>query len=348
MLTHLKVRDLALVAESTVRFGPGLNLLTGETGSGKSLIIDALSLALGARGGADQVRHGAEKASVEATFDSVVLSRELGKRTTAKVDGRPAAPGQLRELGERLVAIHGQHAHHALLDTQTQTELLDAYAGALDARSAVAAAHAAWLHAANNLRDLEQLRSRGHREQEYLRWQLEELRTVDPRPGEDEALRAERAAIRHAARLGELGQQAIQALHEDGLARAAVALETAAGLDARLADHAGRLQALADEAADVAAEVRRYVEVLDSDPRRLDAIESRLADLETVKRKHGGSIESAIQERQRLEVQLGANEDVEQAVAGAEAEKTRRRSRRGSTVECACGGRRQDEESRRD
>ena len=326
MLTHLKVRDLALVAESTVRFGPGLNLLTGETGSGKSLIIDALSLALGARGGADQVRHGAEKASVEATFDSVVLSRELGKRTTAKVDGRPAAPGQLRELGERLVAIHGQHAHHALLDTQTQTELLDAYAGALDARSAVAAAHAAWLHAANNLRDLEQLRSRGHREQEYLRWQLEELRTVDPRPGEDEALRAERAAIRHAARLGELGQQAIQALHEDGLARAAVALETAAGLDARLADHAGRLQALADETADVAAEVRRYVEVLDSDPRRLDAIESRLADLETVKRKHGGSIESAIQERHRLEAQLGATEDVEQAVAGAEAEKTRRRS----------------------
>ena len=301
-----------------MRFGPGLNLLTGETGSGKSLIIDALSLALGARGGADQVRHGAEKASVEATFDSVVLSRELGKRTTAKVDGRPAAPGQLRELGERLVAIHGQHAHHALLDTQTQTELLDAYAGALDPRSAVAAAHAAWLHAANNLRDLEQLRSRGHREQEYLRWQLEELRTVDPRPGEDEALRAERAAIRHAAHLGELGQQAIQALHE--------ALETAAGLDARLADHAGRLQALADETADVAAEVRRYVEVLDSDPRRLDAIESRLADLETVKRKHGGSIESAIQERQRLEVQLGANEDVEQAVAGAEAEKTRRRS----------------------
>src|SRR5207245_3034806 len=150
MLIHLKVRDLALVAESTVRFGPGLNLLTGETGSGKSLIIDALSLALGARGGADQVRHGAEKASAEATFDSVVLSRELGKRTTAKVDGRPAAPGQLRELGERLVAIHGQHAHHALLDTQTQTELLDAYAGALDPRSAVAAAHAAWLMPRNN------------------------------------------------------------------------------------------------------------------------------------------------------------------------------------------------------
>src|SRR5205807_4298325 len=110
LLKELKVRDLALVAESNVRFGPGLNLLTGETGSGKSLMIDALSLALGARGGADQVRHGADRAAVEATFDSVVLGREIGKRSAARVDGRAATPGQLREIGQRLVAIHGQHA----------------------------------------------------------------------------------------------------------------------------------------------------------------------------------------------------------------------------------------------
>src|SRR5437660_5695218 len=103
MLTHLKVRDLALVAESSVRFGPGLNLLTGETGSGKSLIIDALSLALGARGGPDQVRHGAERASIEADFDSVVLQRDIGRRGTARVDGRPATPAQLRELGANLI-----------------------------------------------------------------------------------------------------------------------------------------------------------------------------------------------------------------------------------------------------
>ncbi len=321
MLKELRVRDLALVAESTVRFGEGLNLLTGETGSGKSLIIDALSLALGARGGADQVRHGADRATVEARFESVALQREIGKRTSARVDGRSASPGQLRELGSDLVAIHGQHEHQALLDSDTQTELLDAYGGANEMRAVVASAHAAWVVASNALRDLEQLRSRGKREQEYLRWQLDELRNADLKAGEDESLAAERMAMRHAARLAELGQQAIDALHEDGLARAAAAVTSAADLDARLAEQASRLQSLAEEMSDVAASVRRYTELLDSDPRRLESIESRLAVLDTIKRKYGGSLEAALQERERLELQVGATEDLDSAVAVAEAEK---------------------------
>ena len=325
MLKELKVRDLALVAESTVRFGPGLNLLTGETGSGKSLIIDALSLALGARGGADQVRHGAERAAVEAVFDSVTLGREVGKRSVAKVDGRASTPGQLRELGDRLVAIHGQHEHHALLDSETQTELLDAYGGAIELRAAVATAHAAWVAGAAAVRDLEQLRSRGKREQEYLQWQLDELRKADPRPGEDEDLAAERNAARHAARLAELGQEALSALHEDGIARATAAMTSAAALDARLVEHAARLDSMGEEISDVAAAVRRYTESLDSDPRRLEVIESRLAVLDGIKRKYGGSIESAIAERERLEMQVGATEDLDGAVARAEAERAKRR-----------------------
>src|ERR1700719_1859663 len=152
MLRELLVRDLALVAEARVRFEPGLNLLTGETGSGKSLIADALGLALGARGGADQVRHGAERASVEAVFGSgdaaLTLQRDIGKRAGARVDGRVSTPTQLRELGRGLVAMHGQHEHHALLDTQTQTELLDGYAVAIEKRAAVAVAYAAWIEAA--------------------------------------------------------------------------------------------------------------------------------------------------------------------------------------------------------
>jgi DNA repair protein RecN (Recombination protein N) len=326
LLKELKVRDLALVAESTVRFGPGLNLLTGETGSGKSLIIDALSLALGARGNADQVRHGAERATIEAVFDSVVLQREVGTRASARIDGRPAGAAQLRELGSGLVAIHGQHEHHALLDTDTQTELLDSYAGALDLRAMVAAAHGAWLAAVSALRDLEQLRSRGRREEEYLRWQLEELRSADLKPGEDSSLGVERTAMRNAARLAELGQEAVEALREESVARAAVALRTAAGLDPRLAGDAERLDGLAEEMADVAAEVRRYSERLDSDPNRLEAIESRLAVLDTVKRKYGGSIEGALEEQRRLERQVGATADLEGAVAAATAEHDARRA----------------------
>ncbi len=320
MLKELRVRDLALVAESTVHFSPGLNLLTGETGSGKSLIIDALSLSLGARGGPDQVRHGAERASVEAVFDSVVLQRELGKRSSARIDGRPAGPGQLRELGAALVAIHGQHEHHALLDGETQTELLDAYGAATDLRTAVAVAYAAWQAATASLRELDQLRSRGKREQEYLQWQLDELRSANLRPGEDEELAAQRAATRHAARLAELAGQALDALHEDAVARAAVAIRAASELDPRLAGDAARLDALAEESTDLGAAVRRYAETLDSDPRRLEEIEARLAVLDDIKRKHGGSLEAAIAERDRLELQLGKTEDLEAAVKAAEAD----------------------------
>src|SRR5258708_9239635 len=223
MLRELKVRDLALVAESRVRFGPGLNLLTGETGSGKSLIVDALGLSLGDRGGADLVRHGAEKATSGGVFDSVVLQRELGRRNASRIDGRAANPSQLRELGRGLVALHGQHEHHALLDADTQTELLDGYAGSSDLRAAVAAAHGAWLAALEALAGLDRLRSRGQREEEYLRWQLEELRAADPHPGEDAELSAERSAVRHAARLAELSGEAGAALTGDGLAAAAAA-----------------------------------------------------------------------------------------------------------------------------
>ena len=325
MLKELKVRDLALVAECRVRFGGGLNLLTGETGSGKSLIVDALSLTLGARGGADQVRHGAERATVEGVFESggssLVLQRELGKRSAARIDGRQANPGQLRELGRNLVALHGQHEHHALLDSDTQTELLDAYGGALELRAAVATGHAAWVAAAARVRDLEQLRSRGQREQEYMKWQLEELRAADVRPGEDEQLSAERSAARHSARLAQLGQEAIDALRDDAVARAAAAVRSAAELDPRLTDQASRLDSLAEESSDVAAELRRYGELLDSDPGRLETIESRLAILDGIKRKFGGTLESAIDERRRLELQLGATSDLEGAVAAASSER---------------------------
>jgi DNA repair protein RecN (Recombination protein N) len=325
VLKELRVRDLALVAESRVRFGPGLNLLTGETGSGKSLIVDALSLALGARAGADQVRHGAERATVEGVFESggadLVLQRELGKRSVARIDGRQASPGQLRELGRTLVALHGQHEHHALLDSDTQTELLDAYGGALEQRAALAASHAAWVAAAGKVRDLEQLRSRGEREHEYMRWQLDELRAADVRPGEDDQLSAERSAARHAARLAELGQEAIDALRDDVVARAAAAIRSAAELDPRLSEQASRLDALAEESSDVAAELRRYSEALDSDPGRLEAIESRLAILDGIKRKFGGTLDSALDEHRRLELQLGASKDLEGAVAAAEKER---------------------------
>jgi DNA repair protein RecN (Recombination protein N) len=329
VLRELRVRDLALVAESRVRFEPGLNLLTGETGSGKSLIVDALGLALGARGGADQVRHGAVRATVEATFGSgdgaMTLERDIGKRAGARVDGRASSPAQLRELGRGLVAMHGQHEHHALLDTDTQTDLLDAFA-ATNLRVAVAAAHAAWTAAVSSLADLERLKSRGQREQEYLRWQLEELTAAGLRVGEDAELAAERGAVRHAARLAELGHEAAEALREESVARGAASIRAAAELDPRLSELATRLVLLEEEAFDAAAELRRYTDALDADPSRLESIEARLAVLDGIKRKHGGTVEAAIDEQRRLRTQLDATEDLGSAIANAERERDRSRA----------------------
>lgn len=326
MLRELKVRDLALVAESRVRFGPGLNLLTGETGSGKSLIVDALGLTVGGRGGADLVRHGAESATIEGVFDSVVLQRDLGKRGASRIDGRAANPSQLRELGRGLVALHGQHEHHALLDSDTQTDLLDGYAGASELRAAVVAAHVEWSAAVAALGDLERLRTRGQREEEYLRWQLEELRAADVRPGEDTELAAERSAVRHAARLADLSRESGEALREDGIARAAAALSSAADLDPRLREHATRLAAIESEVADVADEIRRYGDLLDSDPARLEVLETRLSVLDAIKRKYGGTLEAAVAERARLDRQLGGKQDLDAAVTAAEKARDARRA----------------------
>ena len=338
MLQELHVRDLALVDTACVRFGPGLNLLTGETGSGKSLIVDALGLTLGARASADQVRQGADRARAEAVFDvgavpaalraleatghepgdGVVMAREVGRRGGARLNGRPAAPGQLRDLGRLLVGIHGQHDHRLLMDPEAQTLLLDTFAGALPAREAVAAAHAAWTAAGARLANLERVQARGQREEEYLRWQLEELRGAGLRPGEDDELAAERAVARNAARLTELIGAAVETLRgEDGLPAATGGVRAAAELDGRLADVADRLEALDAELADAGAELRRYLESLDADPGRLEAIEARLAVLEQVKRKYGGSVEAAIAERDRLESQVGQAADLDVALEAA-------------------------------
>ena len=339
MLEELHVRDLALVDSARVRFGPGLNLLTGETGSGKSLIVDALSLSLGARASTDQVRHGAGRAVSEALFDvgqvasarrsldamgqkpatDLMVTREVGRRGTARVNGRPATPAQLRELGRGLVGIHGQHDHRLLMEPAAQTLLLDSFAGAIPSREAVEETHRAWTSAVSLLADLQRMQARGEREEEYLRWQLEELRTAGLRPGEDAELAAERSVARHAARLVELVGSAIVSLRsEEGLAAAAGGMRGAAELDPRLAEAADRLEILDSELADVSAGLRRYLDEMDADPARLEVIEARLALLEQVKRKYGGSLEAAIAQRERLEAQLGQVEDLGAAMEGAE------------------------------
>jgi len=337
MLKSLRVRELALISSAEVQFGPGLNLLTGETGSGKSLVVDALTLSLGARASVDQVRHGADRALVESVFDlsrvpaarrlleemgfepedELVLSREVGGRGGSRVNGRPATPGQLRQLGRLLVDVHGQHEHQSLLDPEAQTGLLDGLAGAEADLEAVAAAHGRWREAEEAVLELERLRDRGNREREFAEWQLGELRRAQLTRGEDAELAAERSVSRHAVRLTELTQGAREALEAEDAVRAAGSVRSAAELDGRLAPLAERLEAAAEELRDVGEELRRYGEAIDADPRRLEVVESRLAELEAVKKRFGGSLEAAIAERDRLERELGRGEDVEVELGAA-------------------------------
>ena len=347
MLKSLRVRDLALISSAEVEFGPGLNLLTGETGSGKSLVVDALTLSLGARASTDQVRHGADRALVESVFDlsavpaaaalleemgfeaeaELVLSREIGGRGGSRVNGRPATPGQLRQLGRLLVDVHGQSEHQSLLDPDAQTRLLDGLAGAEGQAEAVATAHAAWRQAEAEVRELERIRDRGAREREFGEWQLGELRRAALRAGEDEDLAAERAVSRHAVRLTELTQGAREGLEggEEAL-RAAAQVRSAAELDPRLLPLAERLEAAAEELHDVGDELRRYGETIDADPARLELLESRLAELDAVKKRFGGSLEAAIAERDRLERELGGGEDLEVELAAARRRVAERRA----------------------
>jgi DNA repair protein RecN (Recombination protein N) len=349
MLKSLRVRDLALISAAEVDFGPGLNLLTGETGSGKSLVVDALTLSLGARASTDQVRHGADRALVESVFDissvpaatalleemgfevetELVLSREIGGRGrgASRVNGRPATPGQLRQLGRLLVDVHGQHEHQSLLDPDAQTRLLDGLAGAEAELEAVAAAHAAWREAEEEVRDLERIRDRGAREREFGEWRLGELRRAALRAGEDEELAAERAVSRHAVRLTELTQGAREGIEVgEETPRAAAQVRSAVELDPRLLPLAERLEAAAEELRDVGDELRRYGETIDADPARLELLESRLAELDAVKKRFGGSLEAAITERDRLERELGRGEDLEVERAAAERRVAERRA----------------------
>jgi DNA repair protein RecN (Recombination protein N) len=326
MLHELRVRDLALVEQADISFGPGLNLLTGETGSGKSLLVDALGLALGDRASAEHVRHGARRALAEATFRvdgrTVELAREVSKRGAARADGAAVSVSDLAARGRRLVAVHGQHEQQALLQPETHARLLDAQtAGSGAARERVAEAHGRWRRASDRVQSLEQARARGSREREYLQWQLDDLRAADPQPGEDESLAAERSVARHAVHIAELTQSALGELQDErGLSGAGATVRQAASLDPRLAGLADRLDLLAEEVDDVAGELRRYAETIDTDPERLEVIEERLARLEQLKRKHGGTLEAVLAERARLESELESGEDLSAALEAAREE----------------------------
>jgi DNA repair protein RecN (Recombination protein N) len=303
VLEELRVENLLLIERAELRLGPGLNVLTGETGAGKTVLAHALDLLLGGKPRAGIVRPGADEAYVEGVFvgpdgEDVVLARRVSAegRTRAYVGGRSATAADLAELGGALLSFYGQHEHRRLTLASAQLEILDGFCGAGQAarRAAFATAYAAERALSAELGELRERAGARDRELDLLEWELREIEEAAPDPAEEAELRAERDRLRHAEALGAAAAAGLAALEGDGLAAAARAGVGVSGVDPGLDALTERLAALALEAEDLASDLRRYAEGVEALPGRLEQLEERLALLDRLKRKHGGTVEAVL------------------------------------------------------
>ncbi len=310
MLHELHISSLGVIDDCDLSLHPGLNVLTGETGAGKTLVTVGLALVTGARGSAQLVRPGASAAKVQARFDAidpddgwaedgeVLLARSVGAdgRGGARIGGQLATASALAELGGRLLEIHGQHQALRLLDAATQTAFLDRAAGARQL-TAVDAMRASWTELRRAREALEELREtvrEREREADLLAYQVREIEAVAPVAGESHDLVAEEARLGHVERLLELAGTADAGIGDDGgaadaLAAAVAALRAAEGIDPGMEELAGRAQTLAAELAELGRDVRGYREGLVVDPARLDEVRQRIAALKALQRKYGAT-----------------------------------------------------------
>lgn len=312
MLLALSIRNFVIVDELTLDLSPGFTVLTGETGAGKSILIDALLLALGERADADVIREGATRADISAEFraspavlewlrsnelaadDSTLLARrtiDAGGRSKSFINGIPVTLAQLRELGEQLVDVHGQHAHQSLQKPAAQLLLLDEHGGLIEARREVGVAYAAWKRDQSARAEAEAMSAGAAVEHDRLRWIVDELEALAPTVGEWETIEAEHKRLSHAAGLLEGARAAIDTLAEaDGAAISQIG--TVSTRITQLASYDERLrpivelidgaQAQIDEAV---SGLNRYLDRTDFDTSRLAETEARLGALHTAARK---------------------------------------------------------------
>jgi DNA repair protein RecN (Recombination protein N) len=324
VLRRLEVQHLAILERVALEFGPGLNVLTGETGAGKSLLLDALQLALGARGDPGLIRHGERTLRVSALFEvaegsalaerlealgaapqdgCVLLTREVARegRGTCRINGLLATAAQLREVGALLLAVAGQGEHHRLVQPTAQLDYLDAYAGpeAAGLRRRVAEAHAAWREALRAARETGDAAERARR-REALARAVAEIDALALQPDEEERLGSRRRVLAHAARLLAAAEAGLGALWEgegavrDRLGALARELAAAARLDPALEEPVGLVEQAAIALDEAARALRRYRDGLAFDPAEAAAVEERWAQIQRCKRKYGESVPAVL------------------------------------------------------
>jgi DNA repair protein RecN (Recombination protein N) len=333
MLRYLAIRHLAVIDRLELEFGPGLTVLTGETGAGKSILVGAVALLVGGRASADLVRTGEEMATIEAAFEShdgreILVRREISAqgRSRAFVDGALATSAALRELAGTLVDLHGQHEHQVLLDPASHLDVIDTYATLEVERPALRDLFTAWQSArAERDRFAAGQRDRAARA-EFLAFQLGEIDRVNPSAGEDDELSATRQVLGNADRLQRLCADAYQALYEgDQAALASLGVvwrkvADLAAIDERFVPHAAAKDAVKAPLEDLAHFLRSYAAGIDASPARLQEVEDRLAALERLKKKHGPALADVLSKRDQLRRDLDAVEHGTERAADLEAQ----------------------------
>ncbi|MEX1157422.1 MAG: DNA repair protein RecN [Thermomicrobiales bacterium] len=364
VLIELTIRNFAVIQETRIELARGLNALTGETGAGKSIVIDALGAVLGARASAEFVRAGASGAYIEAVFDigdlpnpapvremlaelgieldpsePLVLARDVsaGGRSTARIANRTVTAAALAQLGELLVDIHGQSDHLSLLRPATQLDLLDRFAGTLPQRVAVASQFRAWQALRRRVHDFDEEQRTVTQRLDLLRFQSEELGNAALREGEDDELHQERTILANAERLiraaaeaerslsGDTAAAVIDAGALDRIRAAARALEDAVPLDSSIEPTLTKINDALFALEDVVIELRDYAERVELDPLRLEQVDERLDLLRRLKRKYGPALSDVIEHAEQIQREVESLESSEHDIEALRAEEAETR-----------------------
>ncbi|HEY1757731.1 MAG TPA: DNA repair protein RecN [Bryobacteraceae bacterium] len=337
MLVELVVENYAVIERVRVHFHTGLNLLTGETGSGKSIVVDALGLLFGGRSSAEMVRSGADRARVSGVFEipsapellallqqagiepeegELLVEREIQSsgKSRALVGNRPATAALLRDLAPFLGDIHGQHDQQQLFSATVQRDMLDAFAGAEELAREVAARYRQWHALTTELEELDRTSQEKLRLADLWAFQRKEIEGVAPKPGEDAELENERRVLGNVVRLQESAGAAYAALYEDThsavaqLGAAAKRLDEVARIDESIREVIAALKPAIIGAEEAAYALRHYLGALEADPRRLDEVEARLNAIEKLTRKYGATIADTLAFLDQVKIDLAAVE----------------------------------------
>ncbi len=339
MLKTLTIKNYALIDELDVEFSSGLAIITGETGAGKSIIIDALSLILGARASSEEVRTGAEKAVVEAVLnvagnkklaalfeatditvsDELILRREISAKGQSRsfVNDSPTTSAFQKQVGELLVDLHGQHEHQSLLRVETHVEMLDEFGGLNNMVSEFQAAYATLRDLSSQLKELRRKEEQLREKRDYFQFQIEEIDAVSPRRGEEEELETELKILENAEKLfGATGKlyemlyEGEQSIH-DLLVVVRNQLEELGGIDKQFEESSKECQSAVAVVGELAKFIQGYNARVEFNPEKLEQTRERLGRLAYLKKKYGGSPESVIAHREKIgkEVALAENFD---------------------------------------